>query len=143
MTALLYYSYSRGLNQDKLVEIDRDVSKNTKLVCVFIRKLPLNTKRKAKRLCFYVTFSFVVSQPLAPCLAIGIPAAPAIHRLHSIGEDLKKNTFKTASVISSRMDKVILAETQIKELDTILVKYMSGSLSLNQTILELRDGDLY
>jgi len=61
MTALLYYSYSRRLSEDELVEIDKQVCRNRELVYIFIRKLPLNIKRKAKIICLYVIFMFAIS----------------------------------------------------------------------------------
>ena len=41
------------------------------------------------------------------------------------------------------MNKVVLTDTQVEELDIILFKYTSGSLNLKQTILELRAGGFY
>jgi hypothetical protein len=36
MTALLYYSYSRGLSENELVEIDKRVSRNQESVYLFL-----------------------------------------------------------------------------------------------------------
>ena len=58
MTALLYYSYSRGLSENELVEIDRYVAKNREAAYLFVSKLPSNSKRKAKRLCLLIVFIF-------------------------------------------------------------------------------------
>ena len=51
--------------------------------------MPFNSKRKAKRLGFYIVFMFAISQPLVPCTAaVMIPLPPvAIHRLLHIEQD--------------------------------------------------------
>lgn len=73
MTLLLYYSYSRGLSEDEIVEIDKQFFRNRELVYAFITKLPLNTneyKTKSKKSnccdCFRSHFTssvFIVGQP--------------------------------------------------------------------------------
>ena len=68
MTALLYYSISSDLTEDEILEIDKQVHKNRETVYLFFRKLPSNSKRKAKKLCLYVMFMFAISQPLSPCV---------------------------------------------------------------------------
>lgn len=73
MTALLYYSISQGLNENEVVRIDKEVCRNRKVVYIFLTKLPLNAKRKAKRICLYVIFMFAISQPLAPCVSVMFP----------------------------------------------------------------------
>jgi hypothetical protein len=50
MTALLYYSISSILTEDEIIEVERRVIKERKAVYLFIRNLPSNSKRKAKRL---------------------------------------------------------------------------------------------
>ena len=52
MSALLYYSILSNLTEDKIIEIDRSVTKNRE----FVRNLLGNSKRKAKRVFFYATF---------------------------------------------------------------------------------------
>jgi hypothetical protein len=51
MTSLLYYSYSKGLNENELVEINKRVVRNREAVYLFLTQLPLTSTRKAKRLC--------------------------------------------------------------------------------------------
>ena len=80
MTAFLYYSISSGLTEDEIGEIDEQVCRNRKFVYRFVRKFPLNSKRKAKRLCLYVVFMLAISQPLAPCAAVMLPL-PSLHLL--------------------------------------------------------------
>jgi hypothetical protein len=83
MTALLYYFISSDLTKDEIIAIDERVAKNREGVYLFVRKLPSNSKRKAKRLGFYIVFMFAISQPLVPCAAaVMMPLPPvAIHRL--------------------------------------------------------------
>ena len=64
MTALLYYSISSDLTEDKIIEIDLYVTKNRE----FVRNLPSYSKRKAKRVFLDATFIFQLSQPLVPFL---------------------------------------------------------------------------
>ena len=97
MTAFLSLSYSRGLSEKEVVEIDEQVAKNRETVYLFIRKLPSNSKRRAKRLCLYMIFVFTVSQPLAPCVAMELPATPAINRLSPM-EKCRIKTKKSKSL---------------------------------------------
>jgi len=107
MTGLLYYSYSRGLSENELVEIDIRVSRNRESVYLFLTELLSNSKRRAKRLSLYTTFVFTISQPLAPWLALAIPAAPASHRFSPMEEiriRTNKNYPKIAQIIQSKID---------------------------------------
>jgi hypothetical protein len=90
MTALLYYSYSRGLSENELVEIDRRVSRNKESVYLFLIELPSNSKRKAQKLFVYGMLIFQLGQPLVPCAAaVMMPLPPvAIHRLSPIEQDI-------------------------------------------------------
>ena len=84
MTALLYCSISSGLNENELVIIDKEVFRNRKVVYKFLTELPLNAKRKAKRICLYGIFIFTISQPIAPCVAeIFPPEIDEIHRSYN------------------------------------------------------------
>ena len=58
MSLLLYYSISSNLTKDKIIAIDKQVAKNRKGVYLFVRKLPSNSKRKAKRLFVHEMFLF-------------------------------------------------------------------------------------
>lgn len=73
MSALFYYSILSGLNENEVVRIDKEVSRNRKVVYIFLTKLPLNAKRKGKRICLYVIFMFAIAQPLAPCVNVMFP----------------------------------------------------------------------
>ena len=61
MTALLYYSISSDLTKDEIIAIDERVAKNREGVYLFVRKLPSNSKCKAKRLGFYIVFISILS----------------------------------------------------------------------------------
>ena len=45
MSSLLYYSYSSDLAKDEIIEIDKQVKKNREGVYLFVKELPLNSKR--------------------------------------------------------------------------------------------------
>jgi hypothetical protein len=147
MTALLYYSYSRGLSENELVEIDRRVSRNQESVYLFLRELPSNSKRKAKRLCLYIVFMFAISQPLAPCAAVILPLpSTAIHRLSAIEESRTSTNTRCpeiATVIESKVDKMVLTDQQIEDLNLICYKLQKGSISIDKAILKLRAGGFY
>jgi len=147
MTVFLYYSISSDLTEDEIIEIDKQVSKNREAFYLFFTELPLNSKRKAKRLGLYMVFLFAMAQPLAPCaFAVMMPLPPAIHRLLPIEESrigTNKNYPQIAVIPASKVDKVVLTNSQIKEVDIIFDKYLNGSLNLEETILELRAGGFY
>ena len=67
MTLMLYYPISSSLSKDEIISIDKQVAKNRERVSLFVRKLPSNSKRKAKRLFVYGIFLFQLGQPLVPC----------------------------------------------------------------------------
>jgi hypothetical protein len=60
MTALLYYSILLNLTEDEIIEIDNQVANNRE----FVRNLPSNLKRKAKRVLLYTMSIFQLGQPL-------------------------------------------------------------------------------
>jgi len=66
MSSLLYYSISSDLTKDEMLEIDKQVAKNQEAVFLFIKKLPSNSKVKAKKLFVYGIFLSQFGQPLAP-----------------------------------------------------------------------------
>lgn len=146
MTALFYYSYSRGLSENELVEIDRRVSRNKESVFSFLTELPSNSKRRAKRLCLYVKFVFVISQPLAPyAYAVMLPLPPAIDRLSPIEQDRilgNKNSYhQIATIPESKVDKIRLTNEQIKQFNNLALQLNSGSITMEEAVLQLRGGD--
>jgi len=62
MSSLLYYSVSSDLTKDKIILINKQVKKNREELYLFLKQLPLNSKRKAKRLGCYIVFMFAISQ---------------------------------------------------------------------------------
>ena len=123
MTALLYYSYSRNLTKDEIIEIDKQVTKNRKGVYLLVRNLPSNSTRKAKRLFVYGMLIFELVQPLVPCAAaVVMPVPPVgIHRLSPMEQDRilsnKSSYPQIASIIESKMDKMVLTDQQIEDLN--------------------------
>jgi hypothetical protein len=88
----------------------------------------------------------MISQPLAPCAAVVMPLPPAIHRLSPIEESkirINKNYLQIGAIPASKIDKIVLTDSHIKEVDIIFDKYLKGSLNLEETILELRAGGFY
>ena len=125
MSALLYYSISPNLTKDEIIAIDKQVAKNRKGVYLFVRKLPSNSKRKAKRLFVYGMFVFQLGQPLVPCAAaVVMPLPPiAIHRLSPIEQDRilsNKNSYpQIASISKSKMDQMGFTDQQIEDFNLI------------------------
>ena len=89
MTASLYNSISSGLTEDEIIEIDRKVRNNRKGVYLFVRNLPSNSTRKAKRLFVYGIYIFQLGQPLVTCAAaVVMPVPPVgIHKLSPMEQD--------------------------------------------------------
>ena len=108
-----------------------------------------NSKRKAKRLFVYGMFLFQFGQPLVPCAAaVVMPLPPvAIHRLSPIEQDKilsNKNSYpQIASIIESKMDKMVLTDQQIEDLNIICYKLQKGSITLDKPVLKLRAGGFY
>jgi hypothetical protein len=91
---------------------------------------------------------FGISQPLVPCAAaVVMPLPPVtIHRLSPIENSrigTTKNYPQIGVIPASKVDKVVLTNSQIKEVDILFGKYLNGSLNLEETILELRAGGFY
>lgn len=140
MSLLLYYSYSRGLNEDNLVEIDKRVGRNREAVYLFFLELPFNSKRKAKKICFYVVFMFMISQP--PCAAVMLPLPQAIHNLSPSRIRTNKNYPQIAAIPASKVDKIRLTNEQIKQFDSLALQLSSSSITMEEAILQLRGGDV-
>ena len=147
MTALLYYSYSTNLTEDEIVEIDKKVFRNRELVYRFMTKLSSNTKRKTKRVFVYGMFIFQLGQPLVPCAAaVVMPLPPvAIHRLSPMEQDRilsNKNSYhQIATIPESKVDKIRLTNDQMKEFNNLALQLNSGSITMEEAVLQLRGGD--
>ena len=104
---------------------------------VFVKNVTLNAKRKAKRLFVHGMFMFQLSQPLVPCAAaVMMPLPPAIDRLSPIEQNRilsNKNSYpQIASIPESKVDKMVLTNEQIKDLNLICSKLKNGSITLRQ-----------
>lgn len=147
MTALLYYSYSRGLGENEIIEIDNRVAINREAAYLLVTELPLNSKRKAKRLELHIVFMFAISQPLVPCAAaVMMPLPPAVHRLSPMEESrirTNKNYPQITPIIESKIDKMVLTDQQIEDLNLICYKRKNSSIIIDKAILELRAGGFY
>ena len=148
MTALLYYSISSDLTEARRIEINKRVTKNRQVAYLFVRKLPSNLKGRAKRLFVHGMCLFQLSQPLVPCLgAVMLPLQPAIHRLSFIEHDMiqsNKNSYpQIASILESKIDKMVITDQQIEDLNLICYKLQTGSVTLDTAILKLRAGGFY
>ena len=144
MSSLLYYSISSNFSKDEIIEIDKQVARNQQEVYLFLTKLPLNGKRKSKRLFLYGIFLFQLGQPLCAA-AVGMSLPPgSIHRLYSIeGSKTITNTrcFQIASIPSSKVDKIRFTNEQIKQFDGLTRQLSSGSITMEEAILQLRCGE--
>ena len=86
--------------------------------------MPSNSKRKAKIGFLYATFIFQLGQPLAPyAAAVVMPLPPAIHRLSPDKILINEKYYpQIASIIESKMDKMVLTDQQIEDLNLICYK---------------------
>ena len=144
MSPLLYYSISSNLTKDEIIAIDKQVAKNRKGVYLFVRKLPSNSKRKAKRLFVYGMFLFQLGQPLgAPAVVMPLPPI-AIHRLSPIEQDRilsNKNSYpQIAYILEEKVDKI--TNEQIKQFNNLTLQLNSGSITMEETVLQIRGGDV-
>ena len=92
-------------------------------------------------------FIFQLGQPLVPCAAaVMLPLPPvAIHRLSPIEQDRilsNKNSYHQIATISgSKVDKIRLTNDQIKQFNNLALQLNSGSITMEEAVLELRGGD--
>ena len=148
MSALLYYSISSDLTKDEIIEIDRQVATNREAVYLFVRELPSNSKRKAKILFVHGMLLFKLGQPLVPyATAVMMPLPLATARLSHFEQDRilgNKNYYpQIAPIIQQNVDKMVLTDEQIDDLNLICYKLQKGSITLDKAILEIRGGDFY
>lgn len=143
MTALLYYSISLDLTEDEIIEIDSQVANNRE----FVRNLPSNSKRKAKRVLLYATFIFQLGQPLVPyAAAVMVPLPTQISIEHLVSAEVLRSNNQCpgiAPIIKAKMDKMILTDQQVEDLNIICYKLQKGSITLDKAVLKLRAGGFY
>jgi hypothetical protein len=141
MTALLYYSISSDLTEDEIIEIDSQVANNRE----FVRNLA--SKRKAKRVLLYATFIFQLGQPLVPyAAAVMVPLPTQISIEHLVSAEVLRSNNQCpgiAPIIKAKMDKMILTDQQVEDLNIICYKLQKGSITLDKAVLKLRAGGFY
>jgi len=89
---------------------------------------------------------FAISQPLVPyAAAVMMPLPPAINRLSPIEQDRilsNKNSYHQIATISgSKVDKIRLTNEQIKQFNNLALQLNSGSITMEEAVLQLRGGD--
>jgi len=78
MTLDLAYSYCTGLSKEEIIAIDKQVCRNRELVYIFVTKLPLNTKHKAKRVIIVSALGVALwFSNVEPYEAMGLSILPA------------------------------------------------------------------
>jgi hypothetical protein len=142
MTALLYYSYSRYLTEDEIVEIDKKVFRNRELVYRFITRLSSNTKRKTKRVIIVVCLGFVlVFSNVQSVEAIGLSLAPSYMSIEIVQPNYQRpSDVKISPTVVERVGKIyFMANKQIIP----LIYLNTQQVDINEKILKrLRGGDL-
>lgn len=108
--------------------------------------MPSNLKRKAKIFFVYGIFLFQLGQPLVPCAAaVVMPLPPvAIHKLSPIEESrirTNKNYPQIATILESKVDKIRLTNEQIKQFNNLALQLNSGSIKMEEAVLQIREGD--
>lgn len=95
-------------------------------------------------------FTFQLGQPLVPfATAVMMPLPPAIHRLSPMNYEQerilsnKNYSPQIASIIESKMDKMVLTDQQIEDFNLICYKLQTGSITLDTAVLKLRGGGFY
>ena len=147
MTSFLYYSILSNLTEDEIIVIDKQVVNNRERVYLFVRKLPSNSKRKAKRLGFYIVFMFAISQGLVlGANAVMMPLPPLTsHSLLAIQQDTTISTPNVypqiATIPESKVDKIRLTNDQIQQFNNLALQLTSGSITMEEAVLQLRGGD--
>ena len=136
------------MSEDEIIEIDKEVKKNREEVYFFVKKLPLNCKRKAKRLLAYGIFIFQAGQPLVPCAYHVVMPLPGVNNRLSPMYQVRllntKNYYpKIAPTIISKPNKMVLTNKQIEDINIIGYKLKSNQISLDKAVLELRGGGFY
>jgi len=106
-----------------------------------------NLTRKAKRVFVYGMVIFQLGQPLVPCAAAVVMPLPrvAIHRLSPMEQDRilsNKNSYhQIATIPESKVDKIRLTNDQMKEFNNLALQLNSGSITMEEAVLQLRGGD--
>lgn len=149
MSSLLYYSILSNFTKDEIIEIDERTAENRKAVYLFVKKLPSNSKAKAKKLFAYIMVLVELGKPLpvAPsAAAVMMPLPPvAIHRFSRMKQDRilsnKNGYLQIATILESRVDKIRLTNDQINQFNNLALQLKSGSIKMEEVVLQIRGGD--
>ena len=143
--SILYFHTRKLFLKDEIIEIDNRGGKNREAV----RKLPSNSKRKAKRFIPYIVFIFMISRPLVPCAAavVMLLLPIAIHRLSPIEQDRilsNKNSYpQIAHILEEKVDKIRLTNEQIKQFNNLAIELNSGSITMEEAVKAYVENDAY
>jgi hypothetical protein len=90
---------------------------------------------------------FQLGQPLVRCAAaVMLPLPPDIDRLSPFEQDIilgNKNYYpQIAPIIGSKIDKIRLTNEQIKQFNNLTLQLNSGSITMEETVLQIRGGDV-
>jgi hypothetical protein len=134
MTALLYISYSSGLNEEDKLIINKSVFENRETVCSVIRDICCNVKDKTKRLIIVISLtsvSWFSSLKSAEAIGLNMLPKPTVRVQPSYQHDSK---VEIAKVILRKKD--LIAYKSPKEI--LFLMYLTDPrLSSNQQVLEL------
>lgn len=74
-----------------------------------------------------------------------IPLPPATHKLSPIEQDRilsnEKYYPQIAHILEEKVDKIVLTNEQIKQFNNLARQLNSGSITMEEAVLELRGGD--
>ena len=145
MTSLLYYSYSNGLNEDELIETNKEVDKNRKLVYIFGRELPSNAKYKTKRVILVIALisGFLFSN-LKPVEAIGLNIIPTpVVKLKSSYECEHQFNVRIGEIIEKLNHRIAYkSNREILSLISLTDPRVSSNEQVLKIVNELRGGIL-
>ena len=89
---------------------------------------------------------FQLSQPLVPyATAVMLALPPAMERLSPFKQDKilsnKNSSPRIAHILEEKVDKIRLTNEQIKEFNNLAIELNSGSITMEEAVLQVRDGD--
>jgi hypothetical protein len=144
MTALLYYSISSTFKENKIIEIDRRVTKDRKEVYIFVRNLGANKRHRNKKIILIIALvSGVWFNNLKSAQAIGLSLPPSqIGRVHEASYDYRPE-IKIAKTISPKLYKItFLKSRELSFLVCMTDQRFIRTSEINKLIKKLRGGSL-
>jgi len=142
MTLFLYISVSSNLTKAEIREIDLQVKQNQDVLCLFVKQLPVKSKKTLKKLKSYSILIYILSQPLVPCAtAVMLPIPTGTTGIHTLSyKNIQKDTSnkhfypKIAQIDDVKRDKLILTNPKKFDID------FNSDPTMEELILELRGG---